>query len=674
MLRFSYFCFLILHSFNLVAGPSDSITIVNCIEYNGYYDAYTFKETVVRYDSLGHISHNVTQNIVYTKVSSGIFEWVTYTGTNPFIHNLTVLIYDSLGREIEQIVENETKKYTVYSANGLDSIIGFESWNSGSWVEIKRKEYFYDNNNLKLAELEIIQNPYDTTYYISYAYDSLNQLTHEEYFQNNSGSNDLSLQYYFDYSYVLAPILQKDIFHPDTNGFSLVQRNFIYYSSTGKPEYEYIFSCSSAVCADTLGYFYYEYTNDSLCLSTSFYDRYNVNDYHVVLHNNLCNDSTGRILFSSHWDSNYPAPIYSTYSDTSYSYTNYGRLSEYCWHKGGSHVFSYDECCQVKTISLDSSFRVVLNAFEFAVHCPDEPVPGTISFFNGVEPYTFVWNSIEGIDDSLSLNPIFSNKHNKVYVITATDSLGSVSSDTVLIKRAGAVTNFDSIPLCAYDTLRATLLPDSIHGALAFKWWQEGVGLVSTSSSGTFIPISAGTYWLSVPISGCVAESISDSISISNLPVPSLGPDTIICVNANLQLDPGTFQSYLWSDASTNATFSINSSSADTLDLIVLVTDINGCSNSDTIRVTIDICNAIDNIQLTNFELFPNPIHSNEGLKFKSSNLNFELIIYDIANRMVFRKQINDDNPVFLNLIPGLYNYTVSGRQGTNSGKLIVVD
>ena len=72
---------------------------------------------------------------------------------------------------------------------------------------------------------------------------------------------------------------------------------------------------------------------------------------------------------------------------------------------------------------------------------------------------------------------------------------------------------------------------------------------------------------------------------IISAPVPALGADTTICSNAPLVLNPGSgFGSYNWSTSVTTSTISV--STADSYS--VEVTDSLGCSNSDTIVVSVN--------------------------------------------------------------------------------------
>ena len=77
-----------------------------------------------------------------------------------------------------------------------------------------------------------------------------------------------------------------------------------------------------------------------------------------------------------------------------------------------------------------------------------------------------------------------------------------------------------------------------------------------------------------------------DSIITTNLAVnavlkPDLGPDRNLCLDAPISITPGTFNSYLWQDNSTQPGFTI----INTGTYWVRVSDANNCSATDTLKI-----------------------------------------------------------------------------------------
>lgn len=106
--------------------------------------------------------------------------------------------------------------------------------------------------------------------------------------------------------------------------------------------------------------------------------------------------------------------------------------------------------------------------------------------------------------------------------------------------------------------------------------WQDG----STDSS--YYATSTGTYWCRVT-SDC-NNLLTDTviISIGEIPIVNLGPDTSICAGNSVTFNAGNGNnySYHWQNGSTNSTFTTSSTG------IYSVTVTNNCgSNADTVQV-----------------------------------------------------------------------------------------
>lgn len=110
----------------------------------------------------------------------------------------------------------------------------------------------------------------------------------------------------------------------------------------------------------------------------------------------------------------------------------------------------------------------------------------------------------------------------------------------------------------------------------------------AATQSNTVSP-SANQYY-SVQVSNANLCSVIDSamVSVLALPVVNLGADTSICESNSINLNAGTFTSYLWSNNATIATTTIDSTGTGVgaKTVWVKVTDANTCVNSDTMVVT----------------------------------------------------------------------------------------
>ena len=157
---------------------------------------------------------------------------------------------------------------------------------------------------------------------------------------------------------------------------------------------------------------------------------------------------------------------------------------------------------------------------------------------------------------------------------------GCVSSDAVNVT-AYPVPVIDFGPDITLCDGEQTLLDATTAGATYL--WQDG------STAPTYLATSTSTYDVDVTVNGCTTN---DAITITFNPVPTvdLGPDMTICQGDPLQLDatsPGA--TYLWQDASTNATLDVTSSGTYSVDVFL-----GSCWASDVVNVTVNPAPIVD--------------------------------------------------------------------------------
>jgi gliding motility-associated-like protein len=88
-----------------------------------------------------------------------------------------------------------------------------------------------------------------------------------------------------------------------------------------------------------------------------------------------------------------------------------------------------------------------------------------------------------------------------------------------------------------------------------------------------------------------ITDTVTNNLFINNIPIVNLGNDTVICDGEILTLDANAQNAtYLWQNNSTNSTYDVMNVG----DYSVIITDSNGCINSDTIHVVLNPLPYID--------------------------------------------------------------------------------
>ena len=155
----------------------------------------------------------------------------------------------------------------------------------------------------------------------------------------------------------------------------------------------------------------------------------------------------------------------------------------------------------------------------------------------------------------------------------------------------------------------------------------------------------SGTYNVTVTnfLTGCEVSSTPVTINVHPLPEIYLGPDTSFCDGNSVLLDAGPgYTNYSWNAGiSQNQTLEINSTGI----WQVAVTDTNGCTNKDTISITV---NPNPSIFLGSDTIFcGNHLYLNAGSGFSFYNWNNGLSfnpVLDVTQAGVYHVVITDQN------------------------------
>ena len=287
------------------------------------------------------------------------------------------------------------------------------------------------------------------------------------------------------------------------------------------------------------------------------------------------------------------ADTYSTTNDTIYlngTLTAAGDYSFYVVATGTACTTSKDSL--MITITVDTIPAVTLTP-DAATICPNADLRYTdLTATTGYESYA--WSTNETTTDNvLHVTPDAETE----YTVTVTDghNCTASASTTVSIYPMTVSTITGDNAICLGESTELTAVPDADFAAQDYEW----IG-ISADNPVTVTPVTDSTFYVRVNYTHGCYDTAKIEVTVHTLPVVDLSPKSAnVCQNGTLELSSANAESditYLWKDATdsvfnervftfvpdTNTTAGIHKIS-------VRLTDGNGCVNSDTAEVTVNV-------------------------------------------------------------------------------------
>ncbi len=204
---------------------------------------------------------------------------------------------------------------------------------------------------------------------------------------------------------------------------------------------------------------------------------------------------------------------------------------------------------------------------------------------------TYSWNFGDSNNSSLQ-NPSHTYSVSGSYsvslqVSTAGGCSNSVSQ-TVNI-RPLPVASFSTMPVCLGSPSTFLNTSGISTGSITSYTWDFGNTATSTQTNPAHTYASAGTYTvrlIAVSSFGC-SDTVINSTQINSLPLAMAGSDQTICSGSTANLTASGGVSYTWMPGSLNsANITVNPVTG--TNYTVSVTDVNGCSANDVVRVNVN--------------------------------------------------------------------------------------
>ncbi|MCW8899011.1 MAG: gliding motility-associated C-terminal domain-containing protein, partial [Flavobacteriales bacterium] len=201
---------------------------------------------------------------------------------------------------------------------------------------------------------------------------------------------------------------------------------------------------------------------------------------------------------------------------------------------------------------------------------------------------SYVWSPGNSLSDSTIFNPLAFPTATTSYIVNVLDTNGCNNSDTVLVtvNPLPTINAGNDVSICDGDTaqLQAT-------GASSYLW-TPSAGLSDTTIAN---PLAFPTVTTSYVVTGTDTNSCSNTdtvvVNVNALPTITAFSDTAVCSGVSVQLNATGGSAYTWVPAATLNNANIPNPIASpitTTTYQVTGVDTNGCSNVDSVTITIN--------------------------------------------------------------------------------------
>jgi hypothetical protein len=254
------------------------------------------------------------------------------------------------------------------------------------------------------------------------------------------------------------------------------------------------------------------------------------------------------------------------------------------------------------------------------------------------------------------------------YYVSVTNALGCIASDTINVNIIDNTVDLnlgsDTI-VCGCLSLNA-----AVSGATSYAWCSgqtyPGITVCNT-----------GVYCVTVGNGTCMSSD-TITVTMNTAPVVHLGMDTtVVGAGATVTLNAGNAgMSYMWSTGATTQTILVTASGS----YYVTVTDVYGCTGTDTITVNFPIGIAENTMGDFHADVFPNPsTGSDVTLSFSvAESENVEIRIMNVLGRVIYTENLQNFKGVYNKKLPmdelagGIYFANVQKGKATSIAKFTV--
>jgi hypothetical protein len=340
---------------------------------------------------------------------------------------------------------------------------------------------------------------------------------------------------------------------------------------------------------------------------------------------------------------------------------------------GSTYLWSNSATTQTITVNASGTYSVVVTDANGctgtdAINITINPPPavslgnditqcgGTVTLNAGNPGSTYLWSN-SATTQTITVS-------NGTYSVVVTDVNGCTGTDTINI-----TINVPPTVSLGNDTTQCagTVMLDAGNPGSTYLW-------NNASTTQTITVSSSGAYSVIVTdVNGCTG---TDTLNVTINPLPAViynETQTLVCVTwPPITLTAGTPPGGTYSGtAVTGNTFDPSVAGQGTFNIIYTYTDSNGCTNSDTSAITVDMCTGISQANGLLAAMYPNPAQSELHIE---ANADAFLEIADVSGRIVVARQLKKGkNAINVSQFSnGMYQVILKSETGTLVRKLVV--